>query len=340
MTRERARRPQAAPAVARQARGTPVTTLQRTAGNRATARLLAREPSNASRLAKVAGRLNVEVGERDIHLALRVREGEDDGVRPGLNIVAKLGARGRTGFVDPSGQYRGDFVAGTRDGALPAVAIMVGPLPFQEGDDHVLATLRHELVHAEHDQMLLGWLAKWRGAGHEDFLSWLRHQKASPVDLALAHAAALRKPVDTELLAHIEGFAAAFDQTPPPSASVLLRPTLPSAIEQLRGGAERGWTGVDDAVKSAAGQRLAAFYRGLDSSRRAVLRDWLSYLRYRATTQWAKDATDDDAKAARLVWQTFRPHVPFLEWMLGVVGSVELAAHPLPGRPRLPISNQ
>jgi hypothetical protein len=326
---ERARVPDAAPSVARQSRGSPLASLQRAAGNRATARLLARQPSNASRLAKVAKQLNIDVDERDIHFALRVRDGEDDGVRPGLNIVAKLGARGRTGFVDAGGRYRGDFVPATRDRALPAVAIMLGPVPFQEGDASLLATLRHELVHAEHDRILLGWLTKWCAADHGDFLSWLRRQKASPVDLALANAAALRNPLDTELLAHIEGFAAVFGQTPPPSAPVVLRPTLPPAIEQLRGAAERGWTGVDDAVKSAAWERLVSVYRGLDSPRQVLLRDWLFYLRYRATTPWPKNATDEDAKAARLVWHMFRPHVPFLDWMLGAIVSVESAGHPL-----------
>ena len=33
---------------------------------------------------------------------------------------------------------------------------MLGPQAFQDGDDAVLATLRHELKHAEHDRTLLG----------------------------------------------------------------------------------------------------------------------------------------------------------------------------------------
>ena len=140
----------------------------------------------------------------------------------------------------------------------------------------------------------------------------------------------LRPAEHGELLAHVEGFAAVFDKTPPPSTTAVLKSSLPLAIEQLRGAAERGWAGVDPAVKAAAEKRLAAFYAGLDGTRQALLRDWLFYLRYRATTRWPKDATDDDARAAGLVWKTFHSHVPFLEWLLGIVGGIEFAAHPLP----------
>jgi hypothetical protein len=308
----------------------PVATLQRAAGNRATAQLLQREPSKAARLAKIAKQLHLDIEERDIHLAMNVKEGEDHGVRPGLNIVANLAPRGRTGFVDPTGRYLGDFLTPTRDGALPDVAIMIGPVPFQEGDDRVLATLRHELAHAEHDRMILSWLAKWRGNGHGGFDAWMAHQKASPVDLALVHAGTHTSGTDTELLAHLEGFAVVFETTPPPSTAAVVKSVLPPAIEQLRGAAQRGWAGVDAAVKTAAEKRLTDFYRGLDANRQALLRDWLFYLHHRASTPWPKTARDDDATAAKIVWNLFQPHVSFLEWLLNIVATVEFAAHPLP----------
>ncbi len=308
----------------------PAFALQRTAGNRATTQLLQRDPSKTARLAKIAKQLHFDVEERDIHLAMRVKEGEDHGVRPGLNVVAHLEARGRTGFVESSGRYHGDFLAATRDGELPAVAIMIGPQTFQEGDDQVLATLRHELTHAEHDRMLLGWMQKWRVSGKGDFLGWLRRQKLSAPELALVRSGTLGKWYDTELLAHIEGFAAVFERTPPPSTTVLLKSALPTAIEELRGAAERGWVGADDEVKIAAEKRLAAIYSGLDASRQALLRDWLFYLHYRATTRWPKDAKDDDARAANLAWGAFHPYPGFLEWMLATVANVEFGAHALP----------
>jgi hypothetical protein len=310
----------------------PVFALQRAAGNRATARLLQREPS----LAKIAKQLradqlaHVSIDERDIHLALRVKDREDHGVRPGLNIVANLPSRGRTGFVDPDGLYHGDFVSATRKGALPGIAIMLGPVAFDEGDETLLATLRHELAHAQHDQMVLDWLTRWRAGAQPDFNAWALHQKASLADRALVRGLTLGQNVHTELLAHIEGFAAVFDKTPPPSTSMLLKSSLPPAIEELRGAADRGWTGVDKDVKTAAEQRLATFYGALDGSRQALFRDWLFYLRYRATTQWPKDAKDDDSRAAQIVWNLFHPHIGFLDWLLRIVAGVDFKAHPLP----------
>jgi hypothetical protein len=208
---------------------------------------------------------------------------------------------------------------------------MLAPHLFTDGDDDVLATLRHELAHAEHDQMILGWLAKWRAAGHgADFGAWMRRQKVSPVDLALVRTGTAGNRVNTELLAHVEGFAAVFDKTPPPSAAMILKSMLPHAIDELRGAAETGWTGVDEAVKTAAAKRLADYYNGLDAAKQSLLRDWLFYLRYRASTPWPKDATDDEARAARTVRNTFQRHLGFLDWMLGIIRPLEFKAHPLP----------
>ena len=51
----------------------------------------------------------------------------------------------------------------------------------------------------------------------------MHKQKASPVDLALVDAGTHANRTDTELLAHIEGFAAVFEKTPPPSATAVLK---------------------------------------------------------------------------------------------------------------------
>jgi hypothetical protein len=70
---------------------------------------------------------------------------------------------------------------------------------------------------------------------------------------------------------------------------------------------------------------------GLHAKRQALLHDWLFYLCHRATTPWPKDATDNEAKAARLVRNSFQPHVQFLEWLLGIVASIESARQPRKG---------
>jgi hypothetical protein len=333
----------------------PVLALQRKIGNQAVRRLLQRDTTNASRLSKAAKQLRAGdlvkevkaagVEEGDIHAAARVKEGQDDGVRPGLNFVANLGARGRTGFVGADGKYLGDILPANIDEPLPRVAIMLGPLPFQEGDDGVRATLRHELEHAIHAELILELQRRWREAlkkagksrpssaqaAQADFFTFAERQKLSQVDLALIRGGTSGKTADTELLAHLEGFAAVFDSTPSPGPSVVLKQTtLPPAIEQLLGAGEHGWPGADEVVKTAAKDRLLKFYRGLSGDKQALLRDWLFFLHYRATTKWPKGAGDDEARAANLIFNVFHPVVGFLEWMLKLLGAVEYGTHKLP----------
>src|SRR5207302_7813937 len=46
---------------------------------------------------------------------------------------------------------------------------------------------------------------------------------------------------------------------------------------------------------------------------------------------WPKEATDDEARAARIVRQSFQPHLPFLDWMLAIIRGLEFTARQLPG---------
>jgi hypothetical protein len=330
-----------------------VLALQRSIGNQAVRRLLQRDPTLASRLSTLAKQVHAVglvkavkdagVEEGDIHSALRVKEGEDDGVRPGLNIVGNLAARGRTGFVAADGKYLGDILPATVEDPLPKVAIMIGPLPFKEGDEAVQSTLRHELEHAIHAELMLEIQRRWRealkkagktrptssSAAQADFFAFADKQKLSKGELALIHGGTTGNTADTELLAHLEGFAAVFENTPPPSPAVILKSRMPPAIEQLRGAGQHGWPGADEPVKAVAKDRLAKFYAGLSADKKALLRDWLLYLHNRATTKSPKEATDDEEKAAALVFNVFGPIVKFLEWMLNVVGVSEPGARKL-----------
>src|SRR5215211_5105964 len=51
-------------------------------------------------------------------------------------------------------------------GPLPEVVICLGPAVFVPGNKaFALATLRHEIEHAAHDEMAVEWVRKWRDAG-------------------------------------------------------------------------------------------------------------------------------------------------------------------------------
>jgi hypothetical protein len=323
-------------------------------GNQAVRRLLARDATLAARLSSVAKQLRAGdlvagvkaagIEEGDIHTARHVKEGQDDGVRPGLNVVNELGARGRTGFVADDGKYLGDVLPANVPDPLPKVAIMIGPLPFQDGDDAVTSTLRHELEHAIHAQLILEIQRRWReslkkagksrptsvSAAQASFFKFVAGEKLSAADQSLIYGGTTGKLANTEFLAHLEGFAAILEKTPPPSAAALLKSSWPPAVEQLRGAAKHGFPGADDSVKLAAKDRFTKFYGALAADKQALVRDWLMYLHYRATTQWPKAATDDEAKAARLVWNVFHDGVTFLEWLLNIIGVYEFSAHKLP----------
>ena len=117
----------------------------------------------------------------------------------------------------------------TAKGPLPQVAICLGPAVFVPGNKaFALATLRHEIEHAAHDQMAVDWLQKWREAGAKgDFRVWLGSQPIAAADRALVGERVDGSTVNTEVLAHLEGFITAFpkeDHAKANPAALGLRP--------------------------------------------------------------------------------------------------------------------
>ena len=340
-----------------------VLALQRAIGNQAVGRLLQRDPTRTELLSKAAKELHAAsmvydvaaagVEEKDIGYARQILPGKP-GIKPGLNIVENLGARGRTGFVAADGTYLGDTLpAATPE--LPRIAISVGSTTFTEGAGAVRATLRHELEHAMHDQLLILVQRDWReslkktgkalpkseaDAERQLFAFAAKdtvtstHGKLSATELALIRGATATPAhlTETELLAHLAGFMAVFESTPPAGPKGILGIAMAPALEQLRGAAQHGWTGVKEEVKAEAKARIVTYYKSLADDKKLLLRDWLLYLREHLLVPWPARATDDDAKAARYVQsqEVFGPHREFLEWMLGAIREVEFAGRQLP----------
>lgn len=217
--------------------------LQRQLGNRAVAQILAREPAPshlktepvtslggadewAAHLrgneaitplyAEIATLLHADTLEDvpgtaagDINTS---RTAEPARLKPGLNFVAQLGPRGQTGYL-VDGEFTGTLPS-TRTGAEPKVAILLGPLAFDPANKAAtLGVLRHEMEHAFHDRLAANWLKRWRedaNAAKTPFAGWLEQQKMSGVDRALVRERIPGGNTDTEALAHLEGFIAAF----------------------------------------------------------------------------------------------------------------------------------
>lgn len=322
----------------------PLLGLQRMAGNRAVARLLQRQPADVkTQLGEIAALEQADLKAAGITASINetraARVGEK-GLQPGLNIVETLGGRGETGFVDGDAThvYRGDFLPVTLDGPLPQVAVMLSSHVFDGDKAAARTTLRHELTHAKHAQMLIAWLAKWRdavksaGGKRPSFAAWVGKQKMSDVEAALLKGDRGNHKWNTEVLAHVEGFIVAFtlDSTPP-TASLVVKSRMPPAIEELRGLGDNGWASADEVVRTAALDRVKDFYSKLAPNAQASLREWLFYLLDRSTPKAPPSTSKDvEAQAARTVHGAFHPYVDMLEKILGVIRTVGFGVHAPP----------
>jgi hypothetical protein len=324
----------------------PVLALQRSIGNQAVGRLLARDRDDGAMLSQVAKDLGAAklvadvvaagVEKADIGYARRVRQGENDGIKPGLNVVGDIGARGRTGFVAADGTYLGDVMPAAT-AQLPRVAISISKQAFDEGENTVRGTLRHELEHAIHAQLLLTVQRRWRDSlatakktvpsgeadARKQFYAFAAGDRASPsggkltaVELDLIHGDTEGTLAGTELLAHLAGFMQVFETTAAADVTALSIGLMPPAIEQLRGAAQRGFPLATDRVRAEARDRYVTYYRSLASDKQQLLRDWLTFLRARADTPAPKDAATPEARASAIVRDAFGGHVDFLDWML------------------------
>ena len=193
-----------------------------------------------------------------------------DDMKPGLNFVGGSGSRGQCGYL-----YDGKFDAklpATREGALPTVALLLSARAFEpDNKSFTLGVLRHELEHAVHNRMAIGWLERWRADGKAakaktPFTAWLDKQEMSPVDRALVQERVAGGLSSTEALANLEGFMAAF-RLEGPGVALADNP----ATEEL-GDAADYWLRADKAVQQEVLARLRAYAAGLTGERRETFR--------------------------------------------------------------------
>ena len=131
--------------------------------------------------------------------------------------------------------------------------------------------LRHELEHAVHNRMAIGWLTRWRddakaAKAKTSFTTWLDKQEMSPVDRALVKERVSGGMSSTETLANLEGFMAAF-RLEGPGVALADNP----ATEELNDAADY-WLSADKAVQQELLTRLRAFAAGLTGERRDTFR--------------------------------------------------------------------
>ena len=193
-----------------------------------------------------AGLRDVEgTDEQHITRALTV-----DRIKPGLNFVSRGIGKGRVYYVEDGKPVNKLTV--TAKGPLPRVAVCLGPAVFVPGNKaFALATLRHEIEHAAHNQMAVDWLQRWRDAGAKgDFRIWLGTQAIAAADRRLIGERVEGGSVNTEVLAHLEGFIMAFPKEDHAKAN-----PQRSVYDQLIGVAEH-WAPAAADVKQEAVKRI------------------------------------------------------------------------------------
>ena len=196
-------------------------------------------------------------GVNDIKKALTPTEGE---LAPGLNLVSRGLGKGRCWYLE-NGKPENKLNV-SASGPLPKIAIgIAGSIFVPDNKAFALATIRHEIEHGQHRQMALNWMQKWRSDGAKGvkpgkvsegdaFRSWLGSQPIAAADRALIGELVEGQTVNTEVLAHLEGFITAFPQEDHATANAER-----GVYEQIRAIGEK-WEPASTDVKAEAIKRI------------------------------------------------------------------------------------
>jgi hypothetical protein len=242
--------------------------------------------------------------------------------KPGLNFSEKLGVDGATFFIDAKNTVHNPDLPIDRNGLLPSVGIGLGNATFKVGKVRdkafALATIRHEMTHAAHELLAIGWLLKWRDQiTKTTFDDWLRGEKSrkhiSEPDYSLVSSFVRLTPVDlsaTEVLSWTEGLLIALRFLPPkPSFSPLENDIVwPGAVLCLREATAKYETLLSksvadrNAVRDAVRARIRRVVCGqLTPIERDTLVDWINFVR----DPDAQHPTDADKAALKVIKGSF-----------------------------------
>ena len=241
-------------------------------------------------------------------------------IKPGLNYVASIpGADGETGFID-AGTYVGPAMPVGRKGDMPTVAIMVAGTAFDKDKSHALATIRHEMRHAEHCLLAIHALKDWRDVEQGPaFDDWLKSHVKEP-NLTLIRERVKGTLPNTELLAYTEGLVASFQFIPQvPDPKLMVPGKYPSAIfELIKAGQQDNNTSPH--VSKAADERLRDYcHNVLTASQRAALVAWVDFLMAYVTAKAVPaEHKDADPAWATAIKSDVKTIAPFLKRVRGI----------------------
>jgi hypothetical protein len=235
------------------------------------------------------------------------------GLLPGLNHTPKLSDQGQTGYLDADLVYRGKVLPTDRYSPLPKVAIKLGESAFNLGavrdKAFALGTMRHEMTHATHDQLTIGWLLKWRDElTSMTFKDWLRKQRITELDFALISTGLGESEDPTQLLAWTEGFVTGLPFLPAPAwkndiTLILKEADWPGAITELAGVGKFFKKVTSQTIRNAALNRIHdAICDPVAQAKRATLIEWIQYLQ---NPKFPKNPTAKEQQAINLFNSSF-----------------------------------
>jgi hypothetical protein len=181
-----------------------------------------------------------------------IGKGTTHNAKPGLNFTlasyGDMGASGKTAYVDQQGEF--STMLRLPGGVLPFVAIVLCRDAFKPDKEQTLATLRHEMVHAEH--LAIG------EVGVSD-------PKAKSGYVANSKA-------NTELLAYVEGFMTMFHLRNPNDDAAFIE-----LLGVLDGSNTYPWELANPSVRSEALGRLQEYYcRALSPLHQRTFDAWVA----------------------------------------------------------------
>jgi hypothetical protein len=242
-------------------------------------------------IARLAGVASV-IGGTDptaINLAGKVPGGT---LKPGLNYSSQLRSKfpdapgGETGYLDSHDVYHNPDLPAELDGPLPRIVIILGPNAFRHGKASALATLRHEMTHAAHDQLALGWLTRWRAERPKtSFKEWLaaqaRAKKLSPLEAAVIASSTGGGTTGTEVLAHTEGLVTSLPFIPAVDVSLVESDQkYPATVKALRGAGEQfsRMAGNKEVTQAALDRIRTVCCASLTQTQRDRFVEWIDLL--------------------------------------------------------------
>jgi hypothetical protein len=239
-------------------------------------------------------------------------------LKPGLNFSLSFkDANGRTAYLDDKGVNHKAKLPVTLSG-LPSIAILIGPLVLNQSKTAAVATLRHEMMHAENDWLVINLLEKWQKQNKEKieaseaeskFKLWMSSQKKIPeLESALAKESAEGGRKNSELLGYVEGFMTTFHLERVLKDDEISKGEGSSvALLELKTAGD-WWTGANTAVQSEALGRIQQYFCDvLDQQHRDVFDKWVTKKLDLATSTEKVSEGDKQTRAA------LTPIIPFLK---------------------------